>query len=334
MHNILFWLILFQMGQISMIHTQNLEWKTGIEGGYFHAGGNYNSSRIKFVSAIPASVRFERPVGPHVFILNARLRPEWYGPQMDNYNIQAAAGFQYQRKWKEFDFGAGFQGRKQNYHIHTDPIVINTFQLSVSASWSFMKNMSAGVESGYNDAALNGDVKNTVLTKWVSPGLHYFFHGYGSLSVCGYVEGFKAGTNDVLTNVRSVKGWRAGPKIGLEYLRKNYITLNYLLAQRRFESSNEFHPEHEINFVAGKNLTTNWSVFILVDYYVRDLDSTAGDPVYSQTNYENRIHAKLVYNWRKDCSVFVKLAYSKNEFIHQKITLSGTQVSFGFEIQK
>ena len=334
MHNILFWLILFQMGQISVIHTQSLEWKAGAEGGYFHAGGNYNSSRIKFVSALPVSARFEQPTGTHVFIFNARLRPEWYGPQKNNYNIQASAGFQYQRRWKEFDFGAGIQGRKQNYHIHTDPISIHTLQISASASWSFIKNMSAGVESGYIDAALTGDVKNTVLTKWVSPGLHYFFHGYGSLSVSGYVEAFEASTNDVLTNVRSVNGWRAGPKIGLEYLRKNYITLNYLLAQRRFERSNKFHPEHEINFVAGKNLTQNWSVFILADYYIRDIESTAGDPVYSQTNYENRIHAKLVYNWKKDYSIFVKMAYSKNEFIHQKISLSGTQVSLGFEIQK
>ena len=336
-YSILRLLILFQLGHalfIAELYAQLCEWKIGTEGGYFHAGGQYHSGQIKFVSAFPASVRFEQSSGPHIFLFNVRLRPEWYGPQKDNYNIQASAGFQYQYRWKEFDFGAGFQGRKQNYHLHTDPININTFQLSASASWLFKKNMTANIESGYMDAVVSGNVRNTVSTRSLSSGLQYFFPGYGSVSGYGYFEAFKAGTDDILTAVKAAKGWRVGPKIGLEYLRKWYITLHYLAAYRHIEYSNRVRPEHEINFVAGKNLTPRWSVFLLVDYYIRDLDSTAGDPVYTQTNYENRVHTKLVYSWKKNYAVYFKLAYSRNEFIYQQITLSGTQASLGFEIQK
>lgn len=310
------------------------EWKFGGEGGYFHAGDHYDSQRIKYISALSGYARYNYSEEGNSYLFQVRLRPELYGPQSNNYTINSSAAGQYLHRWNEFDLSAGMTVRRQNYHLHSDRLYVNMFQFFASASWYFRPNVSAEVGGQYNNALVSGNAKNTNSARSVSLRVRYALSSYGSFSAGVLVENFYAHTNDILFTSKANRGWRIGPDLNYEYSRNWMISFHYLPSKRFSHTSNEVHTEHEINIVAGKNITAQWSIFMLADYYIRDIDSSAGNPVYTQTNYENRIHAKLVYSWKKEYSVYFKLAYSKNELIHEKITLSGTQASVGFEIQK
>ncbi|MBL7959542.1 hypothetical protein JNL27_04810 [bacterium] len=316
------------------LHAGGWEWKLGTEGGYFQAEEDLNSSKIKYIAALSGSARYNRTFGMNSYLLQFRLRPELYGPQRNNYTINASAAGQYLRKWGDFDLSTGMTVRKQNYHLHSDRLDISTFQMFGSVSWFFAKKFSSELEGRYDNAVLSGNARNIISSWSASPKLRFLFSNYGSVSAGMLVESFSAHTNDVFFTSRSSTGWRLGPEFAIDYSRNWLISIHYLPSKRFYNSSNEAHMEQEINIVAGKDISAHWSVFILADYYFRDIDSSASRVVYTHTNYENRIHAKLVYSWKKCYAAYFKLAYTKNELINEKIAWSGTQVSVGIEIQK
>lgn len=280
------------------------------------------------------SVRFNHTHEKNSYLFQFRLRPEIYGPEGNNYSINASATAQYQRRWGEVDINAGILTGFQNYQLHSNDLDINTFQLFASASRYFHTRISAGIDGVYNKLILSGNVKNTISSWLVIPKTRYFMSDFANVSAGILLESYRAHTDDVMFTTRSNKGWRFGPELNYEYSKNWLIRAKYLPSKRFSNSKTEAHIEHEINIVVGKNLTTHWSIFMLADYYISANDSSAQNIVYTQTNYENRIHTKLVYSWKKSYSVYLKLAYTKNELIYKKITLSGTQASVGIEIQK
>ena len=325
---------LWILAVFSELHAGGWEWKLGAEGGYFQAGEDRNSSKIKYIGSLSGSARYDRSYGQNSFLLQVRLRPEIYGPQGNNFTVNASAAGQYLRRWGDFDLSTGMTVRKQNYHLHSDRLDINMLQLFGSVSWYFVKKFSSEFEVRYNDAVLKGNARNTVSSWSAAPRLHFLYSNYGNVWGGILVESFSAHTNDVLFTARTNRGWRLGPEFGFDYSRNWLISVHYLPSKRFYNQSNESHSEHEINFVAGKDISAHWSVFLLADYYFRNTDSSASGLIYMQTNYENRLHAKLVYNWAKEYSVYFKLAYTKDELISEKIKWSGTQASIGFEIRK
>ncbi|KAB2877999.1 hypothetical protein F9K33_14770 [bacterium] len=310
------------------------DWKAGTEGGYFRAGEENNSKSIKYIGAFSGSVRFDHVYDKNAYLIQFRLRPEVYGPQGNNYSINASATGQYQRRWGDIDINAGISARMQNYQLHSNRLNINTFQLFTSTNRYIHTRISAGIDGVYNKVVLSGIAKNTISSWSVIPKTRYFMSDFANVSAGILLESYRAHTDDVMFTTRSNKGWRFGPELSYEYSKNWLIRTKYLPSKRFSNSKTEAHIEHEINIVVGKNLTTHWSIFMLADYYISANDSSAQNVVYTQTNYENRIHAKLVYNWKKSYSVYVKLAYTKNELIYENVTLSGMQASVGIEIQK
>jgi hypothetical protein len=316
------------------LHAGGWEWKGSAEGGYFDARGDYNTERIRYLTALSGSAKFNLVQGSNTYLLNLRLRPEWYGPQSANYMINVSGAFQYQRTWKLLELNAGVQLRRQHYHLDSGNVNLQSEQLFGIVSWPFTGEASIDVEIRYGRAEVSGESKSKIHTLTFLPGLKYFYSRFGSLSGNALVESFKTSSNDPFSSNKIAHGWRAGPQLIFEYSRNWLINLQYLFADRMYEKSDKHHIEQEINLVIGKNLTPKWSLFILADYYFRKADSTSGDPVNAQTDYENRVHAKLVYSWASNKSVYMKLAYSRNELPFQNITLSGSQIALGIEVKK
>ncbi|MBL7995512.1 hypothetical protein JNM05_09070 [bacterium] len=310
------------------------EWKAGTEGGYFRTGDEDISGKIKYIGAISGSLRFDHTYDRSSCLFQIRLRPEVYGPQGNNYSINASATGQYQRRWGDFEINAGIASRIQKYQLHSNRLDINTFQLLASANRYFRTRMSIGIDAVYNKVVLMNHTKNRISAWSVIPKANYFLSDFTSMSAGILMESYWAQTKDIILTTRSNRGWRFGPELNFEYSKSWLIRTKYLPSKRFFSSINEAQVEHEINIVFGKKLTTHWSIFMLADYYFSANDSSVQNVVYTQTNYENRIHAKLVYSWKKSYSVFVKMAYTKNELLYEKVTLSGTQASVGIEFQK
>lgn len=326
--------LLFTLIGLTELHAGGWEWKWGAEGGYFDARGDYNTERIRYMTALSGSANYQISQGSNTYLLNLRLRPEWYGPQSGNYALHASGSIQYRRRWKILDLSSGVQMRKQDYHLRSGSLDLYSGQIFGLVSWPFLRVVSAELETRYGKAEASGDFKSAIRTLTVLPGVKYYFSRYGSLSGNALIESFETSTDDLFSSAKTAHGWRLGPQMIFEYSRHWLVNLQYLAVNRFYENSRKDHIEQEINFVAGKNLTPHWSVFILADYYIRKADSTSGDPVNAQTNYENRIHAKLSYAWSADTSVYLKLAYSRNELPYQKVTLSGTQICLGLEFRK
>lgn len=280
------------------------------------------------------SVLFNRIRDQDTYMLQFRLRPEIYGPHKDNYTLSSSFTAQYQRRWSSFDFNVGGTIRKQYYSVYSDRLDVDMAQVFSSVAWRLMKNISGEIEGRYNKASIDADVQNTVSSVSVSPRALISFSKYAIISAGSLFEHYSATTNDTLFIDRSIKGWRLGPELNFEYTKNLLVNIHYLPSRRYTKRSSASHTEHEIHMVAGKNLNAKWSVFILADYYIRDVDSASNVFFYTQTNYENRINVKLAYSWKGDYSVYFKLVYLNNELIREKSNLSGTQAILGFEIQK
>ena len=328
--------ILAMIGLIGVheLHAGGWEWKGSTEGGYFDARGDYSAERIRYFAALSGSAKFDLVQGHNTYLLHLRFRPEWYGPQSGNYMINGSGAFQYRRTWKLLELNAGVQLRRQNYHLDSGNVNLQSEQLFGLVSWPFNGEASFDLEIRYGRAEASGESKSQIYTLTFLPGLKYFYSRFGSLSGNALVESFKTSSDDPFSSKKIAHGWRAGPQLIFEYSRNWLINLQYLFADRMYEKSDKHHIEQEINLVVGKKLTPEWSLFILADYYIRKADSTSGDPVNAQTDYENRVHAKLAYSWASNKSVYMKLAYSRNELPFLNIKLSGTQIALGIEFRK
>ncbi len=311
------------------------EWKLGAEGGYFNAQGDYDARRIRYATALSASAKSDWTKGPHFLNFNGRVRPEWYGPQSDNYIINASAGIQYRRTFRRLVLDAGLQLRNKDYHLHSGRLSVNTTQIFGLATWSATARTSAELEGRYAQANASGEPDYKIFTRSLLPGVKFSFSRYGNLSCAGLLESFETRTDNSFITSRSARGWRWGSQWSFEYTRYGLINLQYLAADRTYEHSDKHRIEQEAHVIAGKNLSPHWSLFVLADYYyIAGTDSTSGDPLHAQASYENRVHAKLAYLADSGYEYYFKAAYSRNELLQQNITLSGFQISVGIEIRK
>lgn len=316
------------------------EWDARVSGeaGYFKAGHDLRQNEVDYLTAVNATFKYTLSANPHYLNLQLRFRPEWYGPNEGIYSVSGSFTAQYRRQWGRLLWSSGMNIRKQNHHIGQTQIWYNTYQGTTGWAWKWSEWMSSDVEGSYTHLELAGDADDEINLYAVRLRMHRLLTPNLNISIGAYAERFITESNVItaapLPEGNSNKGWHRGTEIELEFTRKIQLNVRYSLSWFTSQLTKGTAPEQQFYFVAGKTLAPKWSVFFLLDYYWRNINpraSYSGALLYTNANNERSIHFKLVYNPDARWNIYTKIAYQNSELIYNNITLSGTQLSLGFE---
>ena len=201
----------------------------------------------------------------------------------------------------------------------------NGSPISLNLGYAFQKFSSTGKQQ------LDMIFLNSQLYELINP---FFKIGYGI-----YTEKFSI-QNDLINlkhKINSNKGWRYGPEMSLNYL-KNFI-LKFEYRFLFYDSQFTTYPSTEqwIRLVGGKIISKKWSIFLLVDYYYHSFKKTVNNndneyPLYTPTNFENRIYGKLGYDVSDKLEIYLKPGYFKENLFSDKYSFEGWDLLIGFEI--
>ncbi len=194
------------------------------------------------------------------------------------------------------------------------------------------------VEAGYAYRNINTSILTNLDLYYVEGNTIHFFNPYLKAGAGMYIEKFSHSYkyNFFFQNENNINtGWRAGPQIHMNYLKKIIFTFEYQFLVH--ESKITTYPSYEqwFRLLAGKTLYPGWSAFILVEYYKRHFEypeSENIDFLYIPINTENRYFFKLAYDLNKNMEVYVKSGYFDKQLFYMGNTLSGWHGLFGIEL--
>ena len=133
----------------------------------------------------------------------------------------------------------------------------------------------------------------------------------------------------------AVSGWRIGPQIGFNYLRRLIFRAEYRMLIHLSDVITQFSHEHWIRLLAGKMLTAKWSLFLLADINFRNIFTEDNKPfAYSVVDSENHVYLKLAYEPNQSTEFSFKSGYFKENYFINDALLEGWNFTFGITIKK
>ncbi len=316
-----------------------MRWKIGNEAGYYRASDYFSQNRNQIMDRLFGAVRYRASVQNNFWNLRAWLKPEFYGfnDGITSLKILADGQFIQTHPWGNLAFSTGIQNN--SYHGSNPDIGFNIFRLSGGINWKYKSGWLASFSGGYAYRDISNNTHNSLdaltaeakLLRISSP----FFNMGGGL----YAENFRlkyAGSFVLGLPQKLNRGWRAGPEISLEYQHRAALNIIYrtLLHSSDFTGSGSY--EQWLRVVAGKIISRNWSLFLLIDYYFSHLDyekqsaSYAGD---TWLNNENLVHLKLEHDVGSDVDLYLKIGYLREDLLTGERSLTGWQSLLGIEVE-
>ena len=160
---------------------------------------------------------------------------------------------------------------------------------------------------------------------------------YSKLSFGIYAEKFNIENSDIIgidQNLLNNSGWRIGPEIGYTYQRKIIFKIDYHFYNIQSDLPEDLNAENSLRILFGKIINKQWSVFVLLDTYLRNTpvaDSLSYSAIYTPLNNERNIYSKIDYKIDKQRNLFFKLEYAKDELFLQNLSFTSRQVTMGME---
>lgn len=144
--------------------------------------------------------------------------------------------------------------------------------------------------------------------------------------------------NDDLSNVKniSVNGWNFGPQIKIGFIKDFLVNLDYKFLFYQSNSTTYPSTEHQIEFIAGLFLSTNLSLFLLIDYNIRKLNFTntfkkENLVFFIPSKSENQFAVKSSYSISKAIKPYLKVGYFDDNLIVKNYKFRGINILIGME---
>ena len=271
---------------------------------------------------------------------HVKARPEFYGFNKQLTSFKFKGGGEYSRREETFDWGINLSrqlNRITNNNIHinydifslqgnTTLFSIQDFPISSVIGYAY-QNVNSGGEQNLDLIFCEAKVNQII-----SP---YFRMGYGLYGEKFSIEN-KPGNNYQI-GTRNNSGYRIGPEVELNYLKEFIINFQYRFL---FHASDvTLFPSYEqwIKLVAGKILLPEVSVFILINFYLREYKnaSSTGDQLsilYTPINQENFINFKTTYDLTDALSLYLKGGYFRENLIYNNYSFEGWNFVLGIEL--
>lgn len=313
------------------------------EFGYYKSTGEESFKQDDVLTRVDASARYNYDGDTRHAALQLRARPEFYRFKNSIASVKIKAEGDFSQNEENFIWGADLSRQKNFFNGRGLKIDYDILSASANSEWLIENDNSFHFVLGYayqninNEGKYNSDLFffNLVL---LNASDKYFKYGYGI-----YVERFLINNLFYVTSQLEDSqvelmnnGWRYGPELSLTFLKSLIITADYRFLIHESKFTKNFSYEHWIRFVAGIIFLTDWSVFVLADYYTRKFrlsgdPSDSINPLYTPLNLENRVYLKLSNTLSQRFEIYSKLGYFKDNLYENELSVEGWNLLLGVE---
>ena len=272
------------------------------------------------------------------YTLHFRLRPELY-KSYKSFKLLAKGSYDFD---DEIYKGTINLIKRKNIYFGDDmDISFDLLILQSDITYFFIKKLLLTVNIGYVNQVIkrefSGSNRNDLDMISSKLILSKIINRYSQICSGIHIQRFSVKREySLLNDIKS--SWRIGPEIGFKYLKKIILNIDYRLLKitpRLFE-----FPvyEHYIRFLYGKIIKNDWSMFFLIDYYIRHFE--IGDNslnklnlIFPLLNNENRIFFKITHDIRKNLAIYLKFGYYIEDLYDVDYSLRGWKAMLGIGIR-
>ncbi len=321
------------------VHAQ-LGLKFSGEMGPFHGKGFGGSGNDYFTSRMDFRANYKHEDRKNIWSLRLRIRPKIYGLTNSTSIIKYSADGDYWHRTQKLSWGLSFSRERYHYGNTSLDLNFDVLQLQGTTLWTVSHNQNLLLYFKYAYRDLTSSLRNSLDALVMGGKINWSLSRYSRLGGGVYAERYTI-SNDINVsfdqNQLENSGWRLGPEFSYEFQKNHVFRFKYRFLHYRSELSADLNTEHSIRVLFGKILNRRWSVFLLLDTYLRDLPAF-GDSlkyaVYTPLNTENNLYGKIDYRLNRQTSIFFKLEYSKDELFFQDLAFTSRQSTIGVEFKK
>lgn len=322
--------VLFSIGSSAQDFQINLKNETG----WFSPLSKGNYSKPAFINDLDVSAEYEFEKN---LSLVGNLQPQWYGIEDPFFSLGYSLKTEASYRFRNYDFNSSLLFLKKNYTSKRSEIDISQYVINANWLWYNQLNQSIyfDVNYGFRIFANINEYRLQLInatTMWIFNRSPYIRSGIGVFFEQFWIDNTLNGVPQSENN----RGTRVGPVLHYKYLKNYILSLDYNFVLHISQQTNFPSYEHWIKLLAGKNLTSNLTLLLFIDYQARYygvLPYTDQNLLYSSLQTENRIYIKLDYDINDAITGSLKTGYRKDDFIKALQPISGIQTTLGFEFK-
>lgn len=328
-------LIIFHITGLGRIFAGGFELRISPETGIFSQSAEGASHDFLFGSA-SLSARYKYKLPKQQFVFDLKFRPEFYSGSADisvlNINGQAS----YRRSGKKVDMEITLSRKQMNYYEGRYGLYANITQAWARTHWKFSPVAGVSLQPKFSVRSLTGDHEHKLSSAMMDLSFNYRFRNIFVISAGPSIEIFRIHIPYRAEPPSRNKGITAGPSVSVNYQDESVLQCSYAIMKRISNPVNENSIEHRIHGLWGRPITKKWSAFFYAEYTFRDFRKEAdrdNELFYSLTDIENRIFARISYEWKNGCEWFLKAGYLSYGLYQSSARLSGVTLTTGFDFK-
>ncbi len=310
------------------------------EFGYYKNAGSGVLKKNDLITRVDLRGKYEYEIDENYFAASLSIKPEVYGFK-DNLNgIKINGKGSYYDNSELMTWGINFSAQKNIFN--SSELDINTDLIFLTSDFYFGSNekLPFHLTAGYAYQSYNySSKKNFDIIFLDNRYEDLLFEDINFFSGL-YLERFLISnkTNSLSSSfLDKNKGWRIGPQFGINYLQSFLVRCEYRILFHFSDITKATSFEQNYKLLTGVNLSEDFSLFILLDYYIKNLKLTKDfarvrEIIYSPMNSENRFYVKLLYDLNENLGAYARYGYGKEILDYFDSYLEGWNLVLGLEL--
>ncbi len=321
------------------IRTQ-VSFKGNLESGFYNSGGNSLTKENNSLTRLETQLSYEYNNDNASAVFQIKARPEFYGLDRDLTSFKFRGRAEYSRRESNLNWGLNISRHLNSISVaNSADIDYDIFFLQGNLTLFILDGLPINSNFGYAYQSVKSGGKQKLELVFAETKIHQVFNSYFRIGYGFYIENFAIENNlttDTQNAEKSNKGFRFGPEAELYYLKDYIFNLRYRFLVHSSDQTAFLSYEQWIRLVTGTILFPRFSVFILVDYYLRKFEesgsSNAEFPIlYTPLNQENHISFKAGYDITDKLEIYLKSSYFNEDLIYNNLSFEGWNFLIGIE---
>ena len=331
----LFCLLIF----ISLSTPEQVSFKGNAETGFYNSRGNSINKETNSLTRLNAQVSYNYSKENTSATFQLKARPEFYGLDGDLTSFKFRGSGKFFRREKNFNWGLNVTRHLNKITGLNVDINYDIFLLQGDLTLFIFDDLPLTSSLGYAYQNVDSESRQELDLIFGETKVNQVFNSYLKTGYGFYIENFSIEnkfTPNIHNKIKSNKGYRFGPEFELQYLKNYILNLRYRFLFHSSGQTEFLSYEQWIRLVTGTILFPRFSVFLLVDFYIRKFkesgSSTSEFPIlYTPLNQENHISFKAGYDITNKFEIYLKSSYFNEDLVYNNLSFEGWNFLFGIE---
>lgn len=323
----------------AVLNGGELSYKISGEGGGARTAFDLFTPQRFALGRFFGQLRYQEKNRSYDWMLQGNFRPELYLSTTTTAILTLNLKMQFLKKGRHFHWQFFFENKQQYLRLSENNFGIDVIQIGGQGIWPLRPGNILTLTTGYHARDFSGSFDNQIDALNAVLQWRKSIKGATRLLTGFYGETFDISSITNLTQFGSRdnnQGFRFGPEIGLMHKRNYVFNGIYRFLLHRSDITDSDAHEHHIRLLAGKLISRDWSLFFLLDYYIRDLSLENQENInllYTPIDTENRFYIKLERELDTRSTLFFRIDYLNEDLARQGVNYSGWQGTIGLSFR-